>query len=64
LIIWAILKRHQEEIEILGQGSASSREFPLSRRQTEEILKAHFGGGSAEVQDFNTIYYSPVFLSC
>jgi hypothetical protein len=58
------LKRQQEEIEGLGQGSSSSREFSSWRQETEKTLKALFGKDSAEVQEFNAIYYTPVFLTC
>jgi hypothetical protein len=58
------LKRHGEEIEGLRSGSSSSREFFLWRKETEETLKNLFGEDAAEVQEFNTIYYSPVFLTC
>jgi hypothetical protein len=34
------------------------------RRHTENTLKALYGEESAEVQDFNAIYYTPVFLTC
>jgi hypothetical protein len=51
-------------IEGLKGKSAVSAEFSMWRVQTEETLKALYGGGSAEVQDFNAIYYTPVFLTC
>jgi len=44
--------------------SAVSTEFAGWRKRTEETLKALFGKNSAEVQEFNTIYYTPVFLTC
>lgn len=60
----AKLKNHKKEIERLKQASSGSREFSVWRRQTEESLKTFFGEDSAEVQEFNAIYYTPVFLTC
>jgi len=51
-------------MEGLKGKSAVSAEFSLWRVQTEETLKALYGEASAEVQDFNAIYYTPVFLTC
>jgi hypothetical protein len=47
-----------------GKASSASPEFTAWRRETEEILAAVFGQDSAEVQEFNAIYYTPVFLTC
>jgi hypothetical protein len=58
------LKMQIETIEKLGKMSSASPEFTTWRRETEEILKALFGEDSVEVQDFNAIYYTPVFLTC
>ena len=44
--------------------SAASGEFGEWRKRTEETLKVLFGKDSAEVQEFNAIYYTPVFLTC
>lgn len=60
----ARLEKHINELDRIGQGNCSSREFILWRRQTEETLKALYGEESPEVQDFNAIYYAPVFLTC
>ena len=51
-------------MEGLNEKSAASVEFAEWRKRTEETLKALFGENSAEVQDFNAIYYTPVFLTC
>ena len=51
-------------MEGLKGKSAVSAEFSIWRVQTEEILKVLFGKDSAEVQEFNAIYYTPVFLTC
>ncbi len=53
-----------DAIEGLKGKSAVSAEFSTWRVQTEETLKALYGVGSSEVQDFNAIYYTPVFLTC
>ena len=53
-----------DAIEKLGKASSASPEFTTWRRETEEILKALFGENSVEVQEFNAIYYTPVFLTC
>jgi|GEM_PF-491821 hypothetical protein len=60
----ARLEKHVNELDRIGQGNCSSREFILWRRQTEATLKALYGEESTEVQDFNAIYYAPVFLTC
>ena len=51
-------------MEGLNGKSAASVEFAEWRKRTEETLNALFGKDSAEVQDFNAIYYTPVFLTC
>lgn len=61
---FARLEKHIAELDRIGQGNCSSREFVLWRRQTEASLKALYGEESTEVQDFNAIYYAPVFLTC
>ncbi len=53
-----------DAIEGLKGKSAVSAEFSKWRVQTEELLKVLFGQDSAEVQEFNAIYYTPVFLTC
>jgi hypothetical protein len=58
------LKKYIDAIDGLNMKTAASGEFVRWRRQTEETLKALYGEESAEVQDFNAIYYSPVFLTC
>jgi hypothetical protein len=58
------LKKQIDAIERLKGKSAVSAEFSLWRAQTEETLKALYGEGSAEVGEFNAIYYTPVFLTC
>ena len=59
-----VLERQIAAIGALTGNSAASEEFGQWRRQTEETLKALFGENSAEVQEFNAIYYTPVFLTC
>jgi hypothetical protein len=51
-------------LEGLRGCSSTSREFTEWRKETEKTLKNLFGEDAAEVQEFNTIYYSPVFLTC
>ena len=58
------LKRQIAAIGALTGKSAVSVEFSTWRVQTEETLNATFGKDSAEVQEFNAIYYTPVFLTC
>ena len=58
------LERQIAAIGVLKGKSAVSAEFSVWRRQTEDTLKALCGEGSSEVQDFNAIYYTPVFLTC
>jgi hypothetical protein len=58
------LQIQMDAIEGLKGKSAVSAEFSMWRRQTEETLKVLYGEGSSEVQDFNAIYYTPVFLTC
>ena len=59
-----VIKFQLNAIDELCGKSAESGEFGQWRMQTENILKALFGENSAEVQDFNAIYYTPVFLTC
>ncbi len=58
------LLRQAKVLEGLNRCSSTSREFAEWRKETEETLKSLFGEDAAEVQEFNTIYYSPVFLTC
>ena len=51
-------------IDGLSGTSSVSGDFVRWRRQTEATLKALYGEDSAEVQAFNAIYFTPVFLSC
>jgi hypothetical protein len=53
-----------DAIEGLKGKSAVSAEFSMWRRQAEDTLKVLYGEGSSEVQEFNAIYYTPVFLTC
>ena len=59
-----VIKFQLDAIDELCGKSAASGEFGQWRRQTEDILKALVGENSAEVQEFNAIYYTPVFLTC
>jgi hypothetical protein len=59
-----VIKFQLDAIDELCGKSAASGEFGQWRKQTEDILKALFGENSAEVQEFNVIYYTPVFLTC
>jgi hypothetical protein len=59
-----MLKLQVDAIDGLKGSSAVSAEFSGWRARTEGTLKSLFGENSAEVQDFNAIYYTPVFLSC
>ena len=59
-----VLERQIGAIEGLMGGAAASGEFGQWRKKTEEILKVLFGKDSAEVREFNAIYYTPVFLTC
>ena len=59
-----VIKFQLDAIDELCGKSAASGEFGQWRRQTEDILKALLGENSVEVQEFNAIYYTPVFLTC
>lgn len=63
-LIVARLGRCEKERERIRKGSCSSGAFLLWRKQTEETLKALYGDESAEVREFTSIYYTPVFLTC
>jgi hypothetical protein len=58
------IERQIVAMEGLKGKSAVSAEFAGWRKRTEETLNAIFGKDSAEVQEFNAIYYTPVFLTC
>jgi hypothetical protein len=58
------IKFQIDAIDGLHGKSAVSAEFSTWRVQTEEALNALFGKDSTEVQEFNAIYYTPVFLTC
>ena len=59
-----VIKFQLDAIDELCGKSAASGEFGEWRKKTEETLKVLFGKDSAEVQEFNAIYYTPVFLTC
>lgn len=59
-----VLERQIGAIQGLMGGAAASREFGEWRKRTEETLQFLFGKDSAEVQEFNAIYYTPIFLTC
>jgi len=58
------IKFQIDAIDGLHGKSAVSVEFAEWRKRTEETLNALFGKDSAEVQEFNAVYYTPVFLTC
>lgn len=58
------IKKKIAAIDGMKRKSAASREFVNWRKETEALLGEIFGQDSAEVQDFNAIYYTPVFLTC
>jgi len=58
------LQSQIDAIEKLRRTSSASQEFMTWRRETEEILKTLFGADSAAIEDFNVIYYTPIFLTC
>lgn len=53
-----------DAIEGLMGKSVTSAEFAEWRKRAEKILKDLFGEDSVEVQNFNAIYYTPIFLTC
>ena len=59
-----IIKIQTDAIEKLRKASSASPEFMTWRRKTEVALKELFGEDSTEVQEFNAIYFTPVFLTC
>jgi len=58
------LKFQIGSIERLRKSTPASPDFMTWRRETEDVLKELFGEDSAEVQEFSSIYYTPVFLTC
>jgi hypothetical protein len=58
------LKIQIDAIEKLKRASSASPEFMAWRKETEGVLRKLFGGDSAEVLEFNAIYFTPVFLTC
>ncbi|NPV06176.1 MAG: hypothetical protein HPY67_15790 [Syntrophaceae bacterium] len=62
-----MLEKLEEQIRAidgLAGTSSVSGEFVRWRGQTEGVLKALCGENSSEVQAFNAIYFTPVFLTC
>jgi hypothetical protein len=52
-----------EEIESLAALQSCSPQFNSWRKSTEDLILQMFGDGE-ELDSFNSIFYSPVFLSC
>jgi hypothetical protein len=53
-----------DAIDGLRGKTAVSGEFGEWRKRTEETLRDLFGEDSVEVQGFNAIFFTPVFLTC
>jgi hypothetical protein len=53
-----------DAIDGLRGKTAVSGEFGEWRKRTEETLRDLFGEDSVEVQEFNAIFFTPVFLTC
>jgi len=58
------LKKQTDAIGGLKDQTVASRGFVRWRKRTEEILKSLYGDESAEVREFTSIYYTPLFLTC
>jgi len=58
------LKIQIEAIAAIANLPPCSPEFRAWRKRTEETLEVLFSRDSSNVQDFNAIYYTPVFLTC
>jgi len=58
------LKKQTDAIGGLKDQTVASRGFVRWRKRTEATLKALYGDESAEVREFTSIYYTPLFLSC
>ena len=58
------LIKHEQETERRVKTSSASRKFLIWRRETEDTLPELYGEDSTEVQEFNAIYYTPIFLTC
>lgn len=52
-----------KEIDGLAARQSCSPEFNLWRKKTEGLILQIFGDGK-ELESFNSIFYTPVFLSC
>ena len=50
--------------DLKEKASSASPEFVSWRKETEALLVEIFGADATEVQDFNAIYFTPVFLTC
>ena len=62
-----MLEKLKKQIDAIGElkdQTVATRGFVRWRKQTEETLKALYGDESAEVREFTSIYYTPVFLTC
>jgi len=51
------------EIDGLAALQPCSPQFNSWRRLTEDLIRSRFGDGK-ELESFNAIFYSPLFLSC
>jgi hypothetical protein len=52
-----------KEIDGLAGLAPCSPEFNSWRKSTEELILRNFGNGR-ELESFNAIFYTPLFLSC
>jgi hypothetical protein len=57
------IKEKMNEIDGLTALQPCSPQFNSWRRSTEDLIRSCFGNGK-ELESFNAIFYTPLFLSC
>ncbi len=61
---YARLQAQLAQIERLEQGSFYSPDFKSWHRQTGELIEGLFGKSSHPYEAFQTVLFTPLFLSC
>ena len=58
------LNRQLDQVEDLRSASPCSFEFNSWYEETENLIELIFGEDAGYVEDFQAIYFTPLFLSC
>ncbi len=58
------LSKQLEQIDELGKKTPYSSKFNRWYSKTEDLIEKIFGKKTRYLEDFNSIYFTPIFLTC